>query len=139
MGADAIGFILVGPHKLAKKNVEAARKYLLKMRAKAQKLLDAGAEVDVEKELGVDLGSMGCDDVDEQLRYLIGADDAFLKEFVSWWNSDGWRDTAVRFWKGYKIVAAVEMSWGDGFSEGSSGKLCELAVNVGLTDVLGIH
>ena len=154
MGADQIGYLLVGPDTLSPRKVGKLRRLL----AKAWEIIDAHKEV--ARAINSDVLGFP-EHVIQSVGSLLGASEGRysellehmgkdlddlptmkqLNEFVEWWN-DGTpgRDVATRNHptkKGWLILWAGEMTWGDepsgdGYSMlhglGDWGLLCHLDI-----------
>ena len=132
MGADLIGYLVVGPMEISQEQRDAAVKHLNKLKPIAQRFeaLDidtnnekVGEHLEVFDEDwmkplldGIDVPS----DWDEDLQRVIGlialcAPEADVDFFIAWWHSPGARDTVSRETKdrSQQIVFSGDRSWGE--------------------------
>lgn len=164
MGADLIGYILVGPIKINKKKIEKCIREV----SEFLNLITRGLEIermdeakrsstpDVEIELSniheeledrnIDCGS----GIEDGLNF-VGLGDlqidestnprTLVQEFVSWWEEPSGRDRNCRidpYNDKRQIVFAGEMSWGDTPS-GEGYTMINQAMALGIVDALGIR
>lgn len=136
MGAEQVGFIVVGPVKIPAGRIKAAAKACSVQRRKLLKLVAPDApryerRDAVLSETGEDFNPADIPENPEQ----------DIRAFVDWWNSGGSRDTCSRQDPDnsrQKIVYAGEMSWGDE-PQGYGYQMLKKAFAWGVAEALGIR
>jgi hypothetical protein len=128
MGADLIGYMVIGPMEISDETKRKAIDQLEQLKAKAAKqceIYEAAAEVgkeeafdwDIMEEFGIDIDDGFFDDWElffDSIESL--KPESFVEEIIDFWNS-GSRDSASRIiekdGKLLRIAFAGDMSWGD--------------------------
>lgn len=146
MGADQIGFLVIGPQKLDKSKIDEAVEEAVKIGLIVKNLIDEydkeNNEEAVEKlweELkatGIDLCSDEPHDY-EKFSYDSNKVKKEAEDFIDNWPMFG-RDTAYRLYKDKVIVYAGEMSWGDE-PNGYGYEALKYACDCGWFEIFGIE
>jgi len=139
MGADLIGYMVIGPKKFDEYVLEKARAYLIRLQGQIDLALNKGEITQELREL-VDMSSLG--DLHESERSAIEDldsrfDESLIDEFLDLWKY-GCRDSCCRPYKDRQIVFAGEMTWGD-TPEGTGYTILEAIEYVGLYKILGLE
>jgi len=116
MGADMVGYILVGPSKL--RVTEARAKKLSDMavecaRVGGTRCPDCGAVYTDEECPACGRKDPGTEGLLAMVTSLDEATKVLHQAANEWQNLGGCRDAATRRWQDKSIVFAGEMSWGD--------------------------
>ena len=118
MGAELVGYLVVGPERFTEQQVQEAIKIVAELKDIAAKIsdkLDQGVELEVLlKQYGIDF------DDEETLREhfidLLKDDEpgTIINRFLAFWMSPYSRDTHYRSYGGDKVIIfAGDSSWGD--------------------------
>jgi len=158
MGCDLIGYILVTPDRVSQTRKKKAIKRLNRIYALADevvKLYQADSDLDFEKVLKPkrmmplasameEVTMLGNDDEADALQniWLLTKDaEDFVRDLLEVFNG-GYRSVMLRDFPGNKkkqiVVTAIE-SWGDGFEDGSPGRLIEWGYMLGIMKDLGVE
>lgn len=135
MGADMIGYIMVGPDKISDESIQRAAEKIMKIKDILQVCQNCNDPLDE------DCVCDGCGSISENYLNIKTIEDAIfrVKDIIENWPP-GYRDCCVRgdpLRSDYSIVFAGEMSWGD--SPGGRGFLTlERIYMSGLMDELAI-
>jgi hypothetical protein len=144
MGADQIGFLLIGPADIPERRIAVARRHAARLKAAAETQRNQRTKTQqaIYRELRQALkdyeGYPDGEDLDARTQEVAAEGESVVDEMLDAWGGDQPRDVASRTVGRQQIWYAGDMSWGD-TPDGEGYRIARLALVSGVAARLGIH